>query len=127
MFINIFSPTSSIIIEGLHPRLAGLKHISHYVPLHESICSNLYCHFLLKFMAVIHTAYATIKMPGPKGVITLKSDQRDALACDNAALTHVGCFGEKEERELAVKMAKMHEGGTPARMVAPKPQTGGIP
>jgi hypothetical protein len=42
--------------------------------------------FLLRFMAVIHTAYATIKMSGLKGV-TLKLDQRDALACDNAALT----------------------------------------
>jgi hypothetical protein len=42
--------------------------------------------FLLRFMAVIHTAYATIKMPGLRGV-TLKLDQRDALACDNAALT----------------------------------------
>jgi hypothetical protein len=30
--------------------------------------------FLLKFMAVIHIVYATIKMPRPKGVITLKSD-----------------------------------------------------
>jgi hypothetical protein len=30
--------------------------------------------FLLRFMAVIHTASATIKMPGPRGVITLKSD-----------------------------------------------------
>jgi hypothetical protein len=30
--------------------------------------------FLLRFMAVIHTAYATIMMPGPRGVITLKSD-----------------------------------------------------
>jgi hypothetical protein len=30
--------------------------------------------FLLKFMTVIHTVYATIKMPGPKGIITLKSD-----------------------------------------------------
>jgi hypothetical protein len=30
--------------------------------------------FLLKFMAVIHSTYAMIKMPGPKGVITLKSD-----------------------------------------------------
>jgi hypothetical protein len=30
--------------------------------------------FLLKFMAVIHIAYATIKMPRPKGVIILKSD-----------------------------------------------------
>jgi hypothetical protein len=52
--------------------------------------------FLLKFMAVIHTAYATIKMPGPRGVITLKSDQRDALACENAVLTHAGKFNEKE-------------------------------
>jgi hypothetical protein len=30
--------------------------------------------FLLKFMAVIHNAYATLKMPGPKGVITIKAD-----------------------------------------------------
>jgi hypothetical protein len=30
--------------------------------------------FLLKFMTVIHTGYATIKMPGPKGVIIIKSD-----------------------------------------------------
>jgi hypothetical protein len=30
--------------------------------------------FLFKFMAVIHIVYATIKMPRPKGVITLKSD-----------------------------------------------------
>jgi hypothetical protein len=33
--------------------------------------------FLLKFMPIIHTAYATIKMSGPKGVITIKSDQCD--------------------------------------------------
>jgi hypothetical protein len=52
--------------------------------------------FLLKFMAVIHTVYATIKMSGPKGVIVLKSDQRDALACENAALTHARQFGEME-------------------------------
>jgi hypothetical protein len=46
--------------------------------------------FLLKFVAVIHTAYATIKMSSPKGVITLKADQHDALACENATLMHVG-------------------------------------
>jgi hypothetical protein len=44
--------------------------------------------FLLKFMAVIHIAYAIVKMPSPRGVITLKSDQCDALACKNASLTH---------------------------------------
>jgi hypothetical protein len=52
--------------------------------------------FLLKFTAVIHTAYATIKMPVPKGIIVLKFDQRDALACENAALTHAGRFDEKQ-------------------------------
>jgi hypothetical protein len=52
--------------------------------------------FLLKFMTVIHTTYATIKMPGPRGVITLKSNQHDALACENAARTHIGKFDKKE-------------------------------
>jgi hypothetical protein len=63
--------------------------------------------FLLKFMVVIHMAYATIKMPGPKGVITLKSDQRDVVACENAVLTHAGKFGNKEAQDLAVKMARI--------------------
>jgi hypothetical protein len=36
--------------------------------------------FLLKFRAVIHTAYATLKMPSPKGMITIKANQQDALA-----------------------------------------------
>jgi hypothetical protein len=31
--------------------------------------------FFLKFMAAIHTAYTTMKMPSPKGVITIKVDQ----------------------------------------------------
>jgi hypothetical protein len=62
--------------------------------------------FLLKFIAVIHTAYATIKMSGPRGVITLKSDQRDAQACENAALTHTGRFGQEEAQKLVVKVAK---------------------
>jgi hypothetical protein len=32
-------------------------------------------HFLLKFMAIIHTAYTTMKMPGSKGVITIKANR----------------------------------------------------
>jgi hypothetical protein len=51
--------------------------------------------FLLKFTTVIHTGYATRKMPNPKDVITIKADQRDALACKNATLTHAGHFDEK--------------------------------
>jgi hypothetical protein len=84
-------------------------------------------HFLLKFMAVIHTAYTMIKMPGPKGVITLKYDQRDAQACENASLTHAGQFGEKKAHELAAKMAKTHRGSTLIRPVAPKQPTSGTP
>jgi hypothetical protein len=69
--------------------------------------------FLLKFMAVIHTAYAIIKMPGPKGIITLTSDHRDAVACENVALTQAGKFGNKEAQDLAVKMVKIPQGNTP--------------
>jgi hypothetical protein len=83
--------------------------------------------FLLRFMAVIHTANATIKMPDPRGVITLKSDQRDALACKNATLIHAGKFGEKEAQNLAAKVAKTHGGGTPVRMVMPGPLAGNTP
>jgi hypothetical protein len=75
--------------------------------------------FLLKFMAVIHTAYATIKMPGPKGVIILKSDQWDAIACENAALTHAGKFSNKEAQDLAAKMARIQQGNTPSRIAMP--------
>jgi hypothetical protein len=45
---------------------------------------------LLKFMVIIHTVYATLKTPSPKGMITIKADQRDALACENVTLTHAG-------------------------------------
>jgi hypothetical protein len=31
--------------------------------------------FLLKFMVVMHTTYAMIKMHGPKHIITIKDDQ----------------------------------------------------
>jgi hypothetical protein len=75
--------------------------------------------FLLKFMAVIHTAYTTIKMPGPKGVITLTSDHRDAIACENIALTQAGKFGNKEAQDLAVKMVKIPQGNTPSRLATP--------
>jgi hypothetical protein len=82
--------------------------------------------FLLKFMAIIHTAYATIKMSGPKGVITLKSDHQDAVACENAALTHAGKFGNKEAQDLAVKMAKIQQGNTTSRIATSGSAAGGI-
>jgi hypothetical protein len=83
--------------------------------------------FLLKFMAVIHTAYVAIKMLGPKGVITLKSDQRDAVACENVALTHARKFGNKEAQDLAVKMARIQQGNTPSRIAMPGSAAKGTP
>jgi hypothetical protein len=72
-------------------------------------------HFLLKFMTVIHTVYATMKMPGPKGVLTIKADQWDALACENASLSHVDRFGEKATQQQLAKMAKTQGGSTPLK------------
>jgi hypothetical protein len=70
--------------------------------------------FLLKFMTVIHNAYATMKMPSPKIVITIKTDQREALACENAILIHVRRFSEKAAQEQAAKVAKPHSDSTQA-------------
>jgi hypothetical protein len=77
--------------------------------------------FPLKFMAVIYTAYGTMKMPGPKGVIIINVDQHDALACENATLTHVDRFGEKATQEQADKVAKTHDDSTLFKSSAPKP------
>jgi hypothetical protein len=81
--------------------------------------------FLLKFMAVIHTGYATMKMPGPKGVITIKADQRDTLACENATLTHAGQFSKKAEQ--VAKVVKTQDGSTLLKSPTPKPLTFGTP
>jgi hypothetical protein len=82
-------------------------------------------HFLLKFMVVIYIVYATMKMPGPKGVITIKADQRDGLACENASLSHVGSFNDKTTQEQIAKGAKTQGGSTPLKTSRPKPQTDG--
>jgi hypothetical protein len=60
-------------------------------------------------------------MPGPKGVITIKADQHDALVCENATLTHDGRFGEKAAQEQAAKIAKTHDCSTSFRSSTPKP------
>jgi uncharacterized membrane protein (Fun14 family) len=59
--------------------------------------------FLFKFMAVIHTTYAIMKMLGSKGVITIKVDQLDVLACKNTSLVYAGRFGDKATQDQAVK------------------------
>jgi hypothetical protein len=83
--------------------------------------------FLLKFMAVIHTAYATMKMLGLKGVITIKVNQRDALACENASLLHSRHFGDKAAQDQVAKAAKTQGGSIPRKTSTPKPPTCSIP
>jgi hypothetical protein len=75
--------------------------------------------FFLKFMTVIQTAYAIIKMPGPRGIITLMSDHRDTIACESVALTQAGKFSNKEAQDLAEKMAKIPQGNTSSRIATP--------
>jgi hypothetical protein len=77
--------------------------------------------FLLKFMAVIHTTYATIKMPDPKGVITIKAEQRDALACESTSLSYADRFSGKVAQEQAAKVVKMKGDSTPSKILASKP------
>ena len=36
---------------------------------------------LAKFMAASHYAYNSLKMPGPMGVLTIPSDEKDATIC----------------------------------------------
>jgi hypothetical protein len=83
--------------------------------------------FLLKFMEVIHTTYATLKMPSLKGVITIKTDQRDALSCENTSLSHTSRFGDKAAQEYAAKVAKTKGGSIPSKALAPKPPIGCTP
>jgi hypothetical protein len=84
-------------------------------------------HFLLKFMAVIHIAYATLKMPDPKGMITIKADQHDALVCENETLTHAGRFNVKAAQDQAAKVAKTHGGSSSFKSPKPRPLTIGSP
>jgi hypothetical protein len=83
--------------------------------------------FLLKFMMVIHTSYATMKMPDLKGIITINTDQQDALACENTLLSHVGRCGDMAAQEQAAKVVKIKGGSTPNKPSASKPPTGSTP
>jgi hypothetical protein len=83
--------------------------------------------FLFKFMRVIHTAYAAMKMSTLKGIITIKANQRDELACENASLSHIGRFGKKAAQEQAVKVAKTKGGGTPSKASTSMPPINNTP
>lgn len=62
--------------------------------------------FLLKFVAIIHSAYALMKMPGPVGVISVRSELRDAIQCDMDALALAGQFRKEVAERAITKIAK---------------------
>ena len=42
--------------------------------------------FLKKFMAVAHFAYSVLKVPGPRGLMTIHGDRKGAVSCDMKTL-----------------------------------------
>jgi hypothetical protein len=60
-------------------------------------------------------------------VITIKSDQRDALACENAALSQVERFEAHAAEQQAANVAKTPSDNTQGKPPAPKPPTSGTP
>nr|ABF97190.1 retrotransposon protein, putative, Ty3-gypsy subclass [Oryza sativa Japonica Group] len=70
---------------------------------------------LAKFMAVPHYTYMMMKMPGPRGVISLRSDIKQAVTCDKEsyemAQTHETTLAREEIRLSATTAG---EGEVPA-------------
>jgi hypothetical protein len=65
-------------------------------------------------------------MPRPMGIITIKADQRDALACENDSLSHVGCFSNKAAQDQVAKVAKTQGNSAPYKTLVCKPPTSSI-
>ena len=72
---------------------------------------------LTRFMAVPHYGYLKMKLPGPKGVITIAGDYRRSMECatqsSKMAQTLV-IAAEKQQIQDAVAMAKAAQAGMPA-------------
>jgi hypothetical protein len=64
-----------------------------------------------------------LKMPDSKGMITIKVHQCDALACENATLTHAEQFGEKAAQDHATKVVKTHDDSISFKSPVPKSPT----
>ena len=53
---------------------------------------------LAKFLMATHYGYQCLKMPGPKGVITIHCDKKMAHTCDRRSLEMVGQIPAREEK-----------------------------
>ncbi|XP_073357992.1 uncharacterized protein [Aegilops tauschii subsp. strangulata] len=62
---------------------------------------------LANFMAVPHYAYLKMKMPGPKGIITIADDYQKSLACVAASSRLTESLVIAEEKRLLDRMVAM--------------------
>ncbi|KAK1665992.1 hypothetical protein QYE76_054151 [Lolium multiflorum] len=72
---------------------------------------------LTKFMAVPHYGYLKMKLPGPKGVITVAGDYRRSMECATQSSKMAQTLVIAAEKQLisdAVAMAKAAQSGMPA-------------
>jgi hypothetical protein len=64
---------------------------------------------LTKFMAILHYSYLVLKMPGPRGVISIRGDIKRAYHCD------------KESYEMANRLTSSRELREPKESLAESP------
>ena len=66
---------------------------------------------LAKFMAVPHYAYLKMKLPGPRGIITISGDYKRSIACasDSAKVAETMVCNE-EMKQFKRKASEEHQG-----------------
>jgi hypothetical protein len=60
-------------------------------------------------MASLHVAYLKMKIPGPKGVITIIGDYKHSMACDSAGSHQVETLIIAEEKKKLKRVVKIAE------------------
>jgi hypothetical protein len=74
---------------------------------------------LAKFMASTHVAYLKMKMPGPRGVITIIGDYKRSMACTSAGSNLAETLIIAEEKKKLKRALEIAEA-----VVAGKPMSG---
>ena len=78
---------------------------------------------LAKFLIATHYGYQSLKMPRPKGVITVRGDQKMAYVCDRKSLELVDELPTREANPSTVQV--MHS--RPKMTPKPSDQTKEVP
>ncbi|XP_062208981.1 uncharacterized protein LOC133910687 [Phragmites australis] len=77
------------------------------------------CLMLDKFMAIVHYVYQALKILGPKGVITVKADQRAAVKCDKQSLDMVEHFSRSSiTSKGAESKCQKHQDASDSKLIS---------